>query len=139
MLICVCMLLILSIAGFLYAHSAVPALIASGSALLVFALLFPLLWDISHAYIEVSGQDILVVTYGHPFGKRREKHVRMQDIARAEITHSKRYYGRVAWAMPPCISFYDDSERFLFEVCYCRESLECFQAYLQDQPLPPLP
>ena len=120
-LICVCMLLILSIAGFLYAHSARPAMIAWGSAVLICILLFPIIKDISHAYIEVSDQDVLVVTFGYPFALRREKHVRMQDIARAEITRSKRYGGRLAWAMPPFISFYDDSERFLFE-----ESLKNF-------------
>ncbi len=135
LLLYACMLLIVSIAGFLDAHSAGPALIAWGSALLILILLFPIFMDMSRAYIEVSEQAVLVVTYKHLFGLRREKYIKKQDIASAWITTPRRYLA----SLPLCISLYDCSDRFLFEVCYCRESLECFQSYLQDQSLPPLP
>ncbi len=133
------LLLLVSITGFLYAHSAVPALIAFGTALLLYALGSSLFKELSRSYIEVSDQDILVVTYGFPFGIRHEKHIKKQDIVQADISRSKRIHGRLAGAIPLCIILYDDSDLFLFEVCYCKESLECFRAFLQDKALPPLP
>ena len=110
-----------------------------GVALLLYAISAPIFKDTSYAYVEPQDQQILVVNYIFPFGIRRERIVEKRDVARAEISlYSKRYAPSVSEVIPYMILFFDPEGRFLFEVCYCQESIDCFQEYLKGQDLPPL-
>ena len=130
---------LIAVVGFTYAHSAGPAGIMLGVALLLYAISAPIFKDTSYAYVEPQDQQILVVNYIFPFGIRRERIVEKRDIARAEISlYSKRYAPSVSKVIPYMILFFDPEGRFLFEVCYCQESIDCFQEYLKGQDLPPL-
>lgn len=88
--------------------------------------------DMERAYVEIDGDDVIVVDYY--FGVKKEKALSLRDIASAEIVlgYSSTKMRGYRWGFTGFryIVFRDNSDNYLFKLLFTPEAEKLFKDYI---------
>ena len=111
-----------------YGKDTVAGLLAIATPILFSVLTFVLGKDLEKAYIEIIGDNILVVDYY--FGTKKEKTFSFSDITSAEIVSGYHVRGPAMTFGAIYYIVFKNGKKYLFKVICLPETMQLFKQYI---------
>lgn len=127
-------MLFMAIATSVMSKSIVPALIIIIPIAFVALFVIVPLVDMNKAYVQIDGDNIIVVDYF--LLRKKEKSFKIYEIKTAEVVHSSSFrirgyrYNMAGFSY---IVFRNDNNKYLFKIINCPETNEFFAKHFEIQ------